>query len=137
MKTFRISYTLVGGEQEIAVEAYLAAEAMDAREAVRQVADLCAPGAAPATQALFRAVLLRENFSFLPGGTRAVKAVRWEELPPIVITLSDGLIENIAGIPAGYRIEVRDWDAAEVDEDGGAVPETTVWDSDGQWAPGN
>lgn len=130
MKTYRIRYTIVDGEHPYADEMIVSDKAMTDQRAVRHIAECWLPGATPQYRQLFRRVLLREGFAFLPGGERGIKGMTWEEILPITITISHGLIENVINIPAGQHVEIRDWDAAEFDENGEPVPDVTVWDGD-------
>jgi hypothetical protein len=115
--------------------------------AARAVIDFLLRDNPPETREAYLEQLLKSGSVFIPHISRSVKAVGWEDLgeaprgerpEPIVITLSDGSIENIAGIPEGHRVEVRDWDGSDygVDENGDPAPAVTVWEFDGQWAPG-
>jgi hypothetical protein len=134
MKTFRITYTIIDGEHEYADEIVVSAEEMTDEQAVRRIADFWVSGETSETRALFRKVLVRENFSFLPGATRAIKKIHWEEIKPILITVRKGMIEEIKDIPDGVEIKVVDWDTDELDAASNPVPAVIIWDSSGEYA---
>jgi hypothetical protein len=115
--------------------------------AARAVIGFLLRGDPPETRKDCLKQLLENGSVFIPHISRSVRDVSWEDLDqprrgeqpePIVITISDGSIENIAGIPEGHRVEVRDWDGdgGGVDDNGDPMPAVTVWEHDGQWAPG-
>jgi hypothetical protein len=132
-------YTPVGAH-DYAVEFPVFAKGMSRERAARAVISFLLRSDPPEVKETFLRKLLQTGSVFIPRIDRIVAAVSWEdtgeETEPIILTLSDGLIENIAGIPDGHHIEIRDWDADEVDENGNSTPEVTVWKHDGQWAPG-
>lgn len=120
--------------------------AMTRTIAARAVIGFLLRGDPPETREACLQRLLKNGSVFIPHISRSVRDVSWENLgeaprkerpEPIVITVSDGSIENIAGIPEGHRVEVRDWDGDGGDDDhGDPLPAVTVWEHDGQWAPG-
>lgn len=132
MKKYRVTYTIVDGEHEYADEIVVAAERMDRERAIREVVECALRSDPPDQKDAALKGLLRKGRVFLPPLSRAIGDVTWEETgqetEPIFVTIADGSIENIANIPEDYHIEVRDWDAGH--------PEVTVWEHDGQWAPG-
>jgi hypothetical protein len=132
-------YTPVGAH-EYALEYPVWTETISQESAAQTVIDFLLRGGSPESKTNSLRKFLRSGSVFIPHLCRIVAAVSWEDIgeetESISITVSDGLIENIAGIPEGYHVEVRDWDASEIDEYGETVPEVTVWEHDGQWAPG-
>ena len=137
MKTYRITYTICHGEYTYAKDSVVNAPNMNRDNAIRAVgAEWFLPQYSPQELETFCREYTAEGFAWIDGD-RGISAIRFEEIEPVIsITVSDGLIENIVGIPEGYRVEVRDWDAVETDEHGETVPEATIWEHDGQWAPG-
>lgn len=136
MKTFRITYTICHGEYTYAEHSFVDLPKMDRDDAIRAVgAEWFLPQYSPQELKAFCREYRAEGFAWIDGD-RGIADIRFEEIPPISITVSDGLIENIVGIPEGCRVEIRDRDADAVAENGVSAPEVTVWEHDGQWAPG-
>jgi hypothetical protein len=55
-------------------------------------------------------------------------ALGWEQLSPIVVTVREGLVVSVSGLPEGVALEVQDWDTSELDEQGKPVPNVRVWE---------
>jgi hypothetical protein len=80
-----------------------AGERLDATTAANKIADawnLTDPDESEAREQFITA-LSGEGRAFFPYDDREICALDWEQLDPIRITISDGLIESITGIPEG------------------------------------
>lgn len=127
MKTWKITYAIQDGEyayRDFFVLRLEAAE-LNTMAAAAALADHWDMDAVKRER--FVQELDADGFAFLPGQSHAVKDLAWEQLDPIRITISDGLIESITGIPEGVTVEIRDWDGAFEDENGEWVPAVSEW----------
>jgi hypothetical protein len=129
MTTWKIAYTIQDGEHEYnddftcALETgSLDAEAVAALVAGRWCLD-------PDDRRQFLRELREDGMAFLPGDTRGIKELGWEPVRPIVVTISNGLVEAVTGVPEGMTLEVRDWDNAGLGADSGELlPAVRIWE---------
>lgn len=131
MTFWKISYTIQDGINEYAdsITCRFAGKQLDGVTAASKIADawnLTDPDEAEAREQFITA-LASEGRADFPYDAREICALAWEQLDPIRITISDGLIESITGIPEGVTVEIRDWDGAFEDETGEWVPAVSEW----------
>jgi hypothetical protein len=126
MTLWKISYTILHGEYEYADSLSCEADNLSMTAAAAAIAEACC-GGDDVEQNEFIASLVREGYMVLPDG-RTITDLGWEQVSPIVITISDGCIEAITRIPEGVTVEIRDWDGAFEDETGEWVPAVSEWE---------
>jgi hypothetical protein len=146
MKNYRIRYVIRDGESEYGDEIIKQAEDMNDLTAIRIIAahwvswawrdekitfsdNLDAFAMIPGEAGEFCHGLLEDDFAMIPGDTRAIRKVSWEEVqPPIVVTLRDGLVDSITHLPAGVCLEVHDFDSGETEANGEPVATVSAWE---------
>lgn len=129
MKTWKIAYTITEGEHEYGdyFTQELAAETLTEGAVAEAIADHWNI-TDPEERQDFLRELTEERYAFLPGENRAISETGWEPVSPIVVTVRDGLVESVTGLPDDTILEVRDFDSDDLDEQGEPVPVISVWE---------
>lgn len=128
MTTWKIAYTIHDGEHEYgeSFTCELAADRLDETQVAELIADQWGCGSLDDREDFLRE-LREEGHAFLPCDSRAIGDLGWEKVSPIIITVRNGFVEAVNGVPQGITVEVRDWDNGEEDENGKPVPTVAEW----------
>ena len=127
MKNYRIRYVIRDGESEYGDEIIEQYKGMNNLTAIRLIALHWVSGSSAGEADEFCHKLLEDDFAMIPGDTRAIQDVSWEELQPIIVTIREGLVEGITHLPAGVCIEVHDFDNGETDANDEPIATISSW----------
>jgi hypothetical protein len=130
LNTWKIAYTITEGEHEYGdyITRELPATALDERAAAALVADRWyTEEDGPEERERFLRELLEVGWAFLPCGCRAISELGWEKVSPITVTVRNGFVEAVTGVPVDVTVEVQDWDNGELDAQGEPVPTVSEW----------
>ena len=133
MKKYRITSTIIDGEHEYPDEIVVSrSRPLSERQACELVAHFwCDPNDSAEWDG-FVDELLNESSAMIPGDTRAVTDVAWDEIEPVTVIVRNGMIEDIRNIPENLEIKTVDWDTEGLDTRGRPVPAISLWDSRGE-----
>lgn len=103
-KIFRINYTRISGENEFGESLHVKSDKMDLNIAIREICDDYYIEGKDRKE--FTQNILDEDFADI-GNRGAFSDVWWEELKPIIVHVSGGVVQNIENIPEYRRVEVH------------------------------
>jgi hypothetical protein len=127
MNTWKIAYTITAGGYEYGDYLLREAEQLTAADAAALVAERWSDADDPEEAAAFRRTLIEEGYATIPGDGRLISELGWEKVSPIVVTVRNGCVEGVTGVPVDVTVEVQDWDNGETGENGEPVPTVSEW----------